>query len=88
MKKLLITVCLLLTGCSTIPTNVSMRWPKAPDGILISCPDLKQTSPTEKLSEVLPVIVDNYNEYYVCQTKVDSWIEWYNSQKKISDSLK
>jgi hypothetical protein len=78
---------LVLTGCSTAPTTISMQWPNASATLMTACPDLVQTPPTEKLSEVLPVIVDNYSTYYVCQTKVNSWIEWYNSQKKISDSL-
>jgi hypothetical protein len=56
--------------------------------MLVACPDLKQTAETTKLSEILPVVVDNYGQYYACKDSVDSWIDWYNSQKKIFDSIK
>jgi len=91
MKKLLIALSVLaLVGCAStpIPTTISMKWPDAPANFFVSCPDLAQIPPTEKLSEVLPVVVGNYGAYYGCQSKVDDWIEWYNTQKKISDSLK
>jgi hypothetical protein len=87
MKKLLIPALLMLSGCSTVPTPITVKWPDVSAEFLSSCPDLKQTPPTAKLSDVLPVIVDNYKEYYGCQAKVDGWIEWYKAQKKISDSL-
>jgi hypothetical protein len=91
MKKLLITLfVLVLVGCAsdTVPTIADMKWPDAPANFFVLCPDLAQISSTEKLSEVLPVIVSNYGTYYGCQSKVDNWVEWYNTQKKISDSLK
>ena len=31
---------------------------------------------------------DNYAEYHKCRIKVDSWIEWYDSQRKIFESVK
>ena len=86
MKHLIIVVVLLITGCSSVP--VIMKFPDVPKDMLESCPDLKSVPETTKLSEVLPVVVDNYGQYYTCKDTVDSWIEWYKSQKKIFDSIK
>ena len=86
MKHLILVAVLLITGCTTVP--VTMKFPDVPKDMLIACSDLKQTPETTKLSEVLPVVVDNYGQYYTCKDTVDSWIDWYNSQKKIFDSIK
>ena len=53
-----------------------------------ACPDLKKTESTEKLSEVLKVVVDNYGQYHECKVKVDTWVEWYKTQKDIFESVK
>jgi len=87
MKNLLIPLLLVLSGCSTMPEPITVKWPQVSDKFLASCPNLKQTPSTTKLSDVLPVVVDNYGTYYDCQARVDGWIEWYKAQKKISDSL-
>jgi hypothetical protein len=86
MKHLIIVAVLLITGCSSVP--VTMKFPDVPKDMLEACPDLKSVPETTKLSEVLPVVVDNYGQYYTCKDTVDSWIDWYNSQKKIFDSIK
>jgi hypothetical protein len=86
MKHLIIVTALLITGCTTVP--VTVKFPDVPKDMLVACPDLKQIAETTKLSEVLPVVVDNYGQYYACKDSVDSWIDWYNSQKKIFDSIK
>ena len=89
MKKLaallLVTV---LTGCATgVP--VKMSFPAVPEDLTTACPDLKSVDPTTgKLSEVVTTVVDNYGEYYTCKDRVDNWIDWYNTQKKIFDSVK
>lgn len=91
MKKL-ITLFLIvsLAGCaSTTKTNVSMSFPSATQDLLTTCPDLAVLDPnTQKLSQVLEVVSSNYSQYYDCKVKVDSWIEWYNTQKSISESVK
>jgi len=86
MKRLIIVAVLLITGCTSVP--VVPKFPDVPKDMLVSCPDLKLIPETTKLSEVLPVVVDNYGQYYTCKDSVDSWIDWYNSQKKIFDSIK
>ena len=80
----------MLAGCVIdTPTNVSMKFPEVPQDLMEACPDLKTVDPTtDKLSEVLPVVVDNYGTYYECKVKVDVWIEWYNTQKTITGDVK
>jgi hypothetical protein len=67
---------------------VKRNFPEVPANLKEACPDLKQTDPTDKLSDVLKVVVDNYGQYHECRIKSDAWIEWYNSQKQIFDSVK
>jgi hypothetical protein len=86
MKRLIIVAVLLIAGCSSVP--VAIKFPDVPKDMLESCPDLKLVPETTKLSEVLPTVVDNYGQYYTCKDTVDSWIDWYKSQKKIFDSIK
>lgn len=87
MKKLLILLPLvLLTGCPS--TIVMKEFPEAPENLMIACPDLKQVDMKEtKLSGVLDVIIENYSSYQECKVKVDSWIDWYNQQKKIHNAV-
>lgn len=87
MKNLLILIPFLLVGCTT-PTPVKRNFPEVPQEIKVACPDLKEVQPTEKLSDVLKVVVDNYAQYHECRAKVDAWVEWYNNQKQIFDSVK
>lgn len=86
MKLLLLIPALLLTGCLVTP--VKRNFPEVPPEIMIACPDLKTVEPTEKLSEVLKVVVDNYGQYHECRAKVDAWLEWYKTQKQIFESVK
>jgi hypothetical protein len=91
MNKLLIALAILsLTGCAMFetPTPVKRNFPSVPTELMEVCPDLKKTEPTEKLSEVLKVVVDNYGQYHECKIKVDTWVEWYNTQKNIFESVK
>jgi hypothetical protein len=86
MKKIILVAVLLITGCTSVP--VTVKFPDVPKDMLETCPDLKLVPETTKLSEVLPVVVDNYGQYYSCKDIVDNWIDWYNNQKKIFDSIK
>jgi len=87
MKRLLLLIpVILLTGCLTTP--VKRTFPEVPKQLMEACPDLKTTEPTEKLSEVLKVVVDNYGQYHECKIKVDTWVEWYKTQKFIFESVK
>jgi hypothetical protein len=87
MKRLLLLIpIVLLAGC--LATPVKRNFPEVPKEIMEACPDLKTVEQTEKLSEVLKVVVDNYGQYHECKIKVDTWMEWYKTQKQIFDSVK
>ena len=88
MKKLLVLIpAVLLTGCLNTP--VSRHFPEVPEELKVACPSLEQVDPsTTKLSEVVRVVTDNYTQYHECRVKVDAWIEWYQTQKSIFDSVK
>ena len=76
-----------LTACVSVP--VERTFPKAPQELLTSCPPLQMLPPeTTRLSEVVQSVVTNYGQYQQCDTRVDTWIEWYNAQKKIFDGVK
>jgi len=89
MKRLLILlpVMVLLTGC--LATPVKRTFPDVPQELMVACPDLKNVDPgTDKLSDVLPVVVSNYGQYHECRLKIDSWMEWYKTQKQIFEEVK
>jgi len=88
MKRILLLIpVLLLSGC-LVSTPVKRNFPEVPKELMEACPDLKKTDQTEKLSEVLKVVVDNYGQYHECKIKVDTWAEWYKTQKDIFESVK
>lgn len=84
MKRLLIIApALLLSGCFTFGTPVRHKFPDVPPDLLKSCSDLNITQDTEKLSEVMKVVTENYSLYHECRVSIDTWIEWYKTQKQI-----
>ena len=86
--KSLLTVCmaLMLAGCA-VP--VSRNFPDIPPALATSCDNLTLVPEgTEKLSEVLIVVTENYAKYHQCQIKVETWQQWYNTQKDIFDSVR
>lgn len=87
MKLLIAAVALTLSACVSVP--VERKFPKAPEELMTTCPDL-QTIPagTTQLSVVVDAVTSNYGQYQLCQTKTDTWINWYNDQKKIFESVK
>ena len=78
----------LLSGClATAP--VERNFPEVPEELKVACPNLKEIDQgTDKLSKVIEVVSENYAQYHECKLKIDNWILWYNSQKKIFDSVK
>ena len=86
MKTLmLILVILSLSGCVT---PVNRNFPDAPAMLKEKCPELLDVKKTDKLSDVLLTVTQNYGQYNECSIKLDSWIQWYEDQKKIFDSVK
>jgi len=88
MKKLILVIALLLTGCAT-PVPIVARFP-APPGILVNekCPNLNKLNDDSKLSDVSKTVTNNYTLYYECAVKLDAWIEWYQVQKTIYENIK
>jgi len=85
MKYLLIV--LLLAGCSTT-VPVTAKFPAAPKSSTEACPQLQKLNNDAKLSDVATTVTINYSTYYECAVKNDAWIEWYQIQKTIFESVK
>ena len=90
MRLLVLLLPILLTGCLATTNNpVTMSFPQAPEELKVACDQLKQIpQDSEKLSELADTVIINYSQYHQCKVKVDGWNEWYESQRKIFESLK
>ena len=86
MKYLACFLLVLVTGCSSVP--VAPKFPEVPERILKTCPQLEKLSEDSKLSDIAKTVTNNYTTYYECAVKHDAFIEWYQVQKKIYESLK
>lgn len=84
MRYLLLT--LLLVGCTSIP--VKQKFPEVPNVMREKCPQLKSIDDSAKLSDIAKTITENYTTYHECSIKNDAWLEWYDTQKKIYESVK
>ncbi|MEN6411210.1 MAG: hypothetical protein ABFC84_00415 [Veillonellales bacterium] len=86
MNKLFaLSSLILLAGCTTVPLD--RNFPDVPEELLKPCPDLEQTPETDKLSEVIGVVNSNYGRYHMCQDRNGKWIEWYQKQREIFNSV-
>jgi len=87
MKKLIVIACLIASGCTTVP--VTAKFPTAPDSFKEPAPTLKTLDvPKPELSDLIGNANDNYAEYYRLRDKYNGWINWYNTQKQIFESVK
>jgi len=87
MRYSILVLAILLAGCSTAP--VVMKFPEAPQALMEKCEDLEKVPPdTKQLSVTAEVVIRNYSRYHQCRIKVEEWQEWYNSNKKIYESVK
>lgn len=87
MRYSILFLSILLAGCSTAP--VVMKFPEAPQALMEKCEDLEKVPPdTKQLSVTAEVVIRNYSRYHQCRIKVEEWQEWYNSNKKIYESVK
>ena len=87
MKYLVCFFLILMTGCSTV-VPVKSKFPDVPERLMVKCPQLEKVSETPTLSDVAKTITNNYTTYYDCAVKNDAWIEWYQIQKHIFESVK
>ena len=86
MKYLLLTIAVLVSGCSTT-VPVRAKFPEPPK-YTEACPQLQKLADSPKLSDVSTTVNTNYTAYYECAVKVDKWNEWYEIQKRIYESVK
>lgn len=82
-----IALLVLMTGCSTTVPVVA-KFPEVPPTLLVKCPNLEKLDEQPKLSDLAKNITNNYATYYDCAVKNDAWIEWYQIQKHIFESIK
>ena len=88
MKALILSLAIVLAGCSTT-VPVARKFPEAPEVLKQKCESLKLIEGDKvAITEMLKVIVHNYSLYHECATKVEGWQEWYDTQKKIYESVK
>jgi len=86
MKLLILAAALSLTACTAVPLTV--KFPDVPPSLMEACGDLEQQAPTDRLSDVLMVVVGNYSQYHECQLKVTDWQDWHRRQKEIFENIK
>ena len=86
MKYLACFLLVLITGCSSVP--VAPKFPEVPERIIKKCPQLEKLSEEPKLSDIAKTVTNNYTTYDECVVKHDAFIEWYQVQKKIYESVK
>ena len=88
MKYTAILLSCLLVGCSTT-VPVVMKFPELPPALSEKCPDLKKIEgETVTIVDLHKSVVGNYTQYNECAVKVEGWLEWYSTQKKIYESVK
>jgi hypothetical protein len=87
IKLFFILLLAALVGCSTT-VPVKVKFPEAPEKLLVKCPQLEKLGEEPKLSDISKTITVNYTTYYECAVKDDAWIEWYQIQKKIFEDTK
>jgi hypothetical protein len=88
MKYFALIITALLVGCSTaVPIKPS--FPEVPAALKDKCESLKKIDGEKvAITDMLKVVIHNYALYYECSTKVEGWQEWYDTQKKIYESIK
>jgi hypothetical protein len=77
----------MFSGCSTT-VPVTAKFPQVPERLLVKCPELEKLGNEVKLSDISKTITVNYTSYYECAVKHDAFIEWYQVQKNIYESVK
>ena len=92
MFKLLLLVAFIIlaflaTGCSTT-VPVTAKFPDVPERLLVRCPQLEKLENEAKLSDIGKTVTNNYTTYYECAVKHDAFVEWYQVQKRIFESVK
>ena len=88
MKILILSLAMLLASCAT-SVPVAPKFPEVPQILKDKCENLRKIEGDKvAITEMLKVVIQNYTLYYECSTKVEGWQEWYDTQKKIYESIK
>jgi hypothetical protein len=86
MKRLVVIVLLLLSGCATKLAPVSMTWPAAPEELFAPVDELTPLAEDKKtLADMIQNANENYSKYYLLKDRYQAWQDWYKSQKKINE---
>lgn len=84
---LLVALAVALSGC--VPdAGVRRKMPDPPPSLVKDCGDLDAAKQSEKLSELLTTVTENYSKYHTCRIKVEEWTKWYTEQKEIFDKVR
>lgn len=85
MRLLILTSTVLLSGCLASAPKFPAP---ASEEVMQACPQLKLAkTDSDKLTDLMDTIADNYKEYYECKDKLDTWIKWYKKQKENYDKV-
>lgn len=90
MRILILSLALLISSCSMFkqPVPIAPQWPEVPAELKKKCEALKTvTGDKVSLTDMMKIIVENYTHYYECSAKVDGWNNWYESQKKVYETV-
>jgi hypothetical protein len=88
MKTIIaVTAFVILSGCSTT-VPVKAKFPDLPERLQVKCPNLEKLKDEAKLSDIAKTLNVNYSTYYECAVKHDAILEWYQTQKRIFESVK
>jgi hypothetical protein len=80
--------CLMMLGCSTT-VPLKMKWPAAPAELQQPADNLKPLPADKKtLADLIENANENYGTYYQLKERYEAWQQWYDTQKKIYESVK
>lgn len=87
--KIIFTVLLtlIISSCSSFKQLVPVKPPPFPEAVkelTEPCPDLRKIEGNQvAIIDLLKVVVENYNMYYLCSLKNEGWNDWYKTHKDI-----
>ena len=87
LVTLVFIIVLMVSACSTT-VPVTAKFPQVPESLMVKCPQLEKLGNEVKLSDISKTITVNYTTYYECAVKHDAFIDWYQVQKNIYESVK
>jgi len=87
MRIIILSLAVLLAACTaTMP--VKQKFPDAPKELFEKCPQLLTIEDgTTSITDILKVVVKNYQTYYACAVTAEGWTDWYKVQKDIYNGV-